>query len=163
MNREQFISLVNGEQEKLRRFLLALCLGDRDEADDIAQEALMKAYLSSSGYQDKGKFTAWLYKIARNTFLDHKKCSRSNQPIDDATLMPDNRFAADRNFKYQDLYSALSTLTETERTPILLFYINGYSVKEIAEITESKPEAVKMRLSRGREHLRQILKDDGER
>ncbi len=163
MSREQFISLVNGEQEKLRRFLLALCLGDKDEADDIAQETLMKAYLSSSGYQDKGKFTAWLYKIAHNTFLDHKRCSRNSQPIDDATMLTDSRFAADRHFKYQDLYSALSTLTDTERTPILLFYIIGYSVKEIAEITESKPEAVKMRLSRGREHLRQILKDNGER
>ena len=69
MDRAQFINLVNGEQEQLRKFLLALCTGKRDEADDIAQEALVKAYLSSSGYQDEGKFTAWLYKIAYNTFV----------------------------------------------------------------------------------------------
>ena len=49
MNREEFIAHIRGEQEQLRRFLLALCLGNRDEADDIAQESLVKAYLSSSG------------------------------------------------------------------------------------------------------------------
>ena len=82
MDRAQFINLVNGEQEQLRKFLLALCTGKRDEADDIAQEALVKAYLSSSGYQDEGKFTAWLYKIAYNTFLDHMKLRRTSAPLD---------------------------------------------------------------------------------
>ena len=76
MNREEFIAHIRGEQEQLRRFLLALCLGNRDEADDIAQESLVKAYLSSSGYRDEGNFTSWLYKIAYRTFLDHKKAGR---------------------------------------------------------------------------------------
>ena len=55
MTREQFIALVKSEQEALRGFLLALCCGKRDDADDIAQETLVKAYLSSSAYRDKGK------------------------------------------------------------------------------------------------------------
>ena len=77
MNREEFIAHIRGEQGHLRRFLLALCLGNRDEADDIAQESLVKAYLSSSGYRDEGNFTSWLYKIAYRTFLDHKKACRA--------------------------------------------------------------------------------------
>lgn len=68
MTREQFIALVKSEQEALRGFLLALCCGKRDDADDIAQETLVKAYLSSSAYRDKGMFRAWLFTIARNTF-----------------------------------------------------------------------------------------------
>ena len=76
MNREEFIKLVSREQESLRRFLLALCCGNREEANDIAQETLVKAYLSVSHYQDEGKFNAWLYKIAHNTFLDRKKVQR---------------------------------------------------------------------------------------
>lgn len=52
MNKEEFISLVKSEQGHLRRFLLALCLGNADEADDIAQEALLKAYLSLDGYTE---------------------------------------------------------------------------------------------------------------
>ncbi len=157
MTREQFTTLIKSEQEQLRRFLLALCLGDKAEADDIAQESLMKAFLSSSGYRDEGKFTAWLYKIAHNTFIDHKRASRPTESIDGTLQIPDNRFAADRKFEYQDLYSALSQLSPLERTPILLYYLKGYSIKEICDIVDSKNETVRMRLSRGREHLRKLL------
>ena len=55
MDRAAFIALAGREQEQLRRFLLALCCGDRTEADDIAQETLVKAYLSSDGYRDEGR------------------------------------------------------------------------------------------------------------
>ena len=56
MTREVFIAHVEREQEALRGFLLALCCGKKDDADDLAQDVLVKAYLSSAGYQDKGKF-----------------------------------------------------------------------------------------------------------
>lgn len=156
MDRAQFINLVNGEQEQLRKFLLALCTGKRDEADDIAQEALVKAYLSSSGYQDEEKFTAWLYKIAYNTFLDHMKLRRTSAPLDACKHLSDGT-TADKNFQYQKLYGALYELPPKERTSILLFYIKGYSVKEISKIVECTEDAVKKQLSRGREHLRQKM------
>ena len=73
MTREVFIAHVEREQEALRGFLLALCCGKKDDADDLAQDALVKAYLSSAGYQDKGKFRSWLFKIAYNTFLNLKQ------------------------------------------------------------------------------------------
>ena len=50
MTREQFIQIIQREQESLRRFLLALCYGNQDEADDIAQDTLVKAYLSPVSY-----------------------------------------------------------------------------------------------------------------
>ena len=55
MTREQFVRMVKGEQEALRRFLLALCLGNKDEADDIAQETLIKAYISLDDYDERGR------------------------------------------------------------------------------------------------------------
>ncbi len=154
MTREQFITLVSGEQERLRRFLLALCLGDKPLADDLAQDTLVKAYLSSATYDDRGQFAAWLHKIAYRTFLDHKKAIRPADTIDERLSLVDGSAASDNAFRYQELYAALATLPPQERTALLLFYMQGYSVKEIATITDSSSDAVKMRLMRGRDHLK---------
>ncbi len=158
MEKEQFIALVSGEQEKLRRFLLALCCGNRDEADDIAQDTLLKAYLSSAGYQEEGKFTAWIYRIAYRTFLDGKKSRRNLNPLSAAETVPDGMHTADSAFRHQELHAALATLPPKERTAILLFYMQGYSVREISLIVDSSEDAVKKQLSRGREQLKLKIK-----
>ena len=156
MTREVFIAHVEREQEALRGFLLALCCGKKDDADDLAQEALVKAYLSLAGYQNKGKFRSWLFKIAYNTFLSHKAGCRTMGSIDEArTLIGGTE--ADSSFEHQDLYLALRTLPPTERSAITLFYLNGYSIKEIATITEATEGAVKQQLSRGRDKLKARL------
>ena len=157
MTREGFIELVECEQEALRSFLLYLCCGNKEEADDIAQDALVKAYLSSAGYQDKGKFRSWLYKIAYNTFLNHKASLRCVESIDEARALISST-NADSEFEHQDLYLALRTLPPKERSAITLFYLNGYSIKEIAAITDTSEDAVKKQLSRGRDRLREQLK-----
>ena len=159
MTREVFITLMEREQEALRGFLLALCCGKKDDADDLAQDALVKAYLSCAGYQDKGKFRSWLFKIAYNTFLNHKASLRCTESIDEArTLVSGN--SADSGFEHQDLYLALRTLPPKERSAITLFYLNGYNIKEIAAITDTSEDAVKKQLSRGRDKLREQLKID---
>ncbi len=157
MNREQFIACVEREQEALRGFLLALCCGNRDEADDLAQDALVKAYLACSGFRDGGKFRSWLFKIAHNTFLSHKRSLQTTESIDEARMLVSSS-AADSDFEHQSLYLALRTLPPKERSAITLFYLNGYSVKEISAITEVSEEAVKQQLSRGRDKLRERLK-----
>ena len=157
MTREVFITHVEREQEALRGFLFALCCGNKDEADDLAQDALVKAYLSCAGYQDKGKFRSWLFKIAYNTFLNHKASQKTTISIDDARVqsLP---LGGDEVGLQQDLYLALRTLPPKERSAITLFYLNGYSVKEIAVITDTSEDAVKKQLSRGRDRLRETLK-----
>ena len=157
MTREGFIELVEREQEALRSFLLYLCCGNKEEADDIAQDALVKAYLSSAGYQEKGRFRSWLFKIAHKTFLNHKASQRYTESIEEArTLISDS--TADASFEHQDLYLALRTLPPKERSAITLFYLNGYNIKEIAAITEASEDAVKKQLSRGRDQLKEKLK-----
>jgi len=143
----------------LRGFLLALCCGRKDDADDLAQDALVKAYLSCAGYQDKGKFRSWLFKIAYNTFLNHKVSLRCTESIDEARTLVSST-TADSEFEHQDLYLALRTLPPKERSAITLFYLNGYNIKEIAMITETSEDAVKKQLSRGRDKLREQLKID---
>ena len=159
MTREEFIAQVECEQEALRGFLLALCCGKKDDADDLAQDALVKAYLSCAGYQDKGRFRSWLFKIAHNTFLNHRASMRTMTSIEEARLVVSNT-SADSAFQHQDLYLALSTLPPKERSSITLFYLSGYSIKEIAAITETSEDAVKKQLSRGRDKLREQLTID---
>ena len=72
MNRELFTHLVRKELPQLRRFLLAACRGNSQEADDIAQEALLKAYEASGTFVDDTGFSKWLYRIACNTLIDHQ-------------------------------------------------------------------------------------------
>ena len=158
MNREQFIACVEREQEALRGFLLALCCGNRDEADDLAQDALVKAYLACSGFRDGGKFRSWLFKIAHNTFLSHRRSQQPPTISIDAVPIEALPQRGSGEGASSDLYLALATLPPKERSAITLFYLNGYSVKEISAITEVSEEAVKQQLSRGRDKLRERLK-----
>lgn len=157
MNRDQFISQVKSQQNALRSYLLALCAGNMAEADDIAQESLVKAYLAMDRYVDSGKFRFWLFRIAYNTFLNHVAARRQYESIEEAAevLAGDS---ADSSFEHQQLYLALATLPPKERSAITLYYLNGYSVKEIAAITEATVDSVKKQMSRGREKLKSKIK-----
>ena len=157
MTRDQFIAQVEREQEALRGFLLALCCGNKSQADDLAQDSLVKAYLSSAGYQEKGRFRSWLFKIAYNTFLNHKASCRTMDTLDEARTLISSQ-SAESSFEHQSLYLALRTLPPKERSAITLYYLNGYEIKEIATITDTSEDAVKKQLSRGRDKLKARLK-----
>ena len=159
MSPERFIDLVRAEQESLRRFLLALCGGDSQEADDIAQDALVRAYVASGSFLGLSKFSTWLFRIAYNCYID--RCRK----IKPETIQPDSPQAldipatdeTDAAFKYQQLYMALDCLPEKEKASIILHYFEDRSIKEIASILEISPGTVKYYLSIGRKHLKDLL------
>lgn len=159
MTREQFISHVESSQKAFRRFLTALCCGDATLADDIAQEALIKAYLSCDGLNSSDKFNAWIYRIGFNTFINHRRSERATAGYDEVRHLA-SASETDSQFRYQALYAALDRLPPRERTSVLLYYMEGYSIKEIANITDTSADAVKQHLSRGRAHLRTFLSND---
>lgn len=156
MERKEFAAKVEATQGALRRFLCGLCCGDSALADDIAQEAYMKAYLSCEDLRDDDKFLSWLYRIAYNAFICHKRTRRTDLPVEEARGV-ESGARADESFRYQALYAALDRLSEKERTAVLLYYMEGYAVKEIAAILDTGEAAVKQQLSRGRQHLREIF------
>ena len=159
MSPERFIDLVRAEQESLRRFLLALCGGDSQEADDIAQDALVRAYVASGSFLGLSKFSTWLFRIAYNCYID--RCRK----IKPETIQPDSPQAldipatdeTDAAFKYQQLHMALDSLPEKEKASIILHYFEDRSIKEIASILEIPPGPVKYYLSIGRNHLKDLL------
>lgn len=159
MSPERFIDLVKVEQESLRRFLLALCKRDSFEADDIAQDALVRAYVASGSFLGLSKFSTWLFRIAYNCYLDRKRrsfpetiTSDSRQALDIPS--PDH---ADASFKYQQLYMALDQLPEKEKAVIILHYFEDKSVKDISAILQIPSGTVKYYLSTGRNHLKSIM------
>lgn len=162
MNRETFTRLVRKELSGLRRFLMAACSGNGDEADDVAQEALMKAYVASATFDDEAGFPAWIYRIACNCLIDRQRRQTTRGIALDINQACDVAAASrtDDAFDYQELYNAIDGLGMSERTVVLLFYMEDRPIKEIATIMNVAEGTVKAYLSRGREHLRKRLKTE---
>lgn len=156
MTREEFTGQVKATQEAFRRFLAALCCGDTQQADDIAQDAYVKAYLSVDSLRDPRKFQSWLYSIGYRLFINHRQSARPHQPLDEAAAIASDQ-VADARFRYEKLYDALAQIPRQRRTAILLFYMHGYSAAEIAEITDTTPGAARQLLARGRHDLETLL------
>lgn len=163
MTKEQFIEQIAQAQEPLRRFLLVLCGGNGVLADDIAQEALLKAYLHFNDFAGRAKFSTWLFSIGYNCFCDSAKkeserrgaeISRDENPLPD---IPDEKCMADRSYEYEPLYQAIDALTVQEKAVVLLFYMEDKPVKTIEQITGMPSGTIRSHLSRARAHLREYL------
>lgn len=161
MNRKEFESQVLELQEPLRRFLRNLCRGDAALADDIAQEAFIKAFLHLDSFNGRSAFSTWLFRIAYNCFCDNNRVAERYSPAVVETLTVAAPEATDAAFEHQALYLALDRLNTKERTALLLFYMEEKSLKEIADITRMPVNTVKAHLSRGRLHVSNHLKTIG--
>ena len=157
MTRERFISEVRACQGRLRRFLASLC-GDAALADDIAQEALVRAYVSSDRFV--GNFKAWLFRIAYNCFIDNlRRVPAPSASMDSPEVLHvADGAASDASFRHEELRRALTRIPEKERTAIVLHYFEDLPVKDIAAIMQIPSGTVKYHLSVGRDHLRQYIR-----
>ena len=163
MTKQQFIEAVSAEQESLRRFLRGLCAGDGFLADDIAQEALLKAYLSFERFEGHSRFSTWLFRIAYNCYYDHiRKSGKEDgwlsleEGSKEAGKVEDGP-AIYTKYEHQQLYMAIRQLTAHEQAIILLFYMEGKTIREIMDIMGMPSGTVRSCLSRGRQHLKQYL------
>ncbi|MGM9748097.1 MAG: RNA polymerase sigma factor [Candidatus Cryptobacteroides sp.] len=169
MTREQFIEAVAREQESLRRFLCNLCGGDSQRADDLAQDALLKAYLAFERFEGRSRFSTWLFRIAYNCFIDSLAHTDNNislegvSPSGDRVLradIVDETAGADRRFEHQRLHLAIGNLPVKEQAVILLFYMEDKSLKDIENITGMPSGTIRSHLSRGRSHLKEYLEKE---
>jgi len=158
MTRERFISEVRACQGSLRRFLASLCGGDASRADDIAQEALVRAYVNSDGFS--GNFKAWLYRIAYNCFIDSTR--RTPLPSMDISSPAAAHISAAESpeaaFRREELQRALALIPEKERTAVILHYFEDMPAKDIAAVMHAPIGSVLYWLSSGRKHLKQHIR-----
>ena len=159
MTEERFIDLVRVEQEPLRRFLLALCGGDSALADDLAQDAITRAYVASGSYLGLSSFRTWLFRIAYNCYVDYSRKKHPELvPIEgkDTLNLPAEE-TSDAAFRFQQINQALERLPEKEKAVIILFYFEDRSIKETASILGIPSGTVKYHLSMGRAHLKKLI------
>lgn len=161
MDKQSFIEQITTMQEPLRRFLLVLTHGDSDLADDLAQEAMLRAYLHCSTFEEQSALTTWIYRIAYNRYLDWQKSYwvQHRDGIDDsesAQALPADD-APDRAFLYEPLYRAIDALPPQEKAVVLLYYMDEKSLREIHAITNLSMGTITSHLFRARKRLKKML------
>ena len=144
----------------LRAFARTLC-GDAAAADDLAQDAVMKAWDARSSYQMGTNMKAWTFMILRNQFYSEKRRSWRQTQLDQeaaertlvATDDPSSPLALD------ELRQALTMLPTEQREALILVGAGGFAYEEAAEICGCAVGTVKSRVSRARRALQGILEE----
>lgn len=152
MKKEQLGQLILASEDTMYRVAKTLLRSDADCADAI-QEAIVKAFSSLHTLRKDSYAKTWLVRIVINECYAIMRKEKRVVSIEDYTPEEMAESAED----YSDLYEAVSRLPKEQRLSVALYYMEGYSVKEIAELMETSESAVKSRLARARARLKQDL------
>ncbi|MBP7779384.1 MAG: sigma-70 family RNA polymerase sigma factor [Acidobacteria bacterium] len=146
-------------------------LTSANEAEDLAQEVLVKAYFALRKYESRARFSTWLYRIKVNHCLNHRRAERrrdGEMALDDAApdaaalrVSPDADQAIDRAADVSRVRAAVAGLPETLRQALVMRELDEMSYDEIALALGVSLSAVKMRILRARQELRTALGADG--
>jgi RNA polymerase sigma factor (sigma-70 family) len=152
-----FGELVRRHQSGVRGLLRQLTRTDIALADDLAQEAFLRAYKHIRSFRGEAKFSTWLYRIAYNCFREEARRRKELVGIDEAQWQSElDPQTTDPGLRH-DLMHALSLLPLHERTAVLLCCQNGLSHEEAARVLEIPLGTVKTNVLRGREKLKRAL------
>ena len=165
-NKNAFEKLVRKYQSPLRRFFLNLTAGDTDESDDLAQETFIKAYLHLSSFKGTAKFSTWLFRIGYNVFYDSvrsKKIKVSLDESDEENQIIQEEISESSNTidMSMDLQKAMKVLREEEKTAVILFYMEGCTHPQVADIMDCPVGTVKSYILRGKAKLHTHFKNSG--
>jgi len=167
-----FDVLVQRHKVRLYNYLLRL-LRDPTEAEEVAQEALVRAYVHADKYRNIAKFSTWLYTIATNLVRNRIRKIKSSprflslhwgrgedeeeEPID----LPDSGDLPDRVLEKGEMQAivarGIEKIPTRYREAFVLREVNQFSYEEIAAITGLKLGTVRSRINRGRGHFRDIM------
>ena len=136
--------------------------GNRDLADDLVQESLMKAWAARQRFQAGTNMRAWTFIILRNLFLSQMRRARFKGEWDD--VVADRILSApasqDRHVELADMQRALLHLPQPQREALILVGAGGFAYEEAAEICGVAVGTIKSRVARGRMALETIMNDN---
>ena len=166
-----FEQLMAAHENKMYAVALRMC-GNREDAQDCLQEAMIRVFRAISGFKGQSSFSTWVYRITMNSCLDELR-RRKTRTATSLDAMLENGFAPSdegdtpeqsslRSEQRRVLERAIAELPEDMRSAIVLRDIQGCSYDEIAQTLNANVGTIKSRISRGREKLRAALLEQPE-
>jgi RNA polymerase sigma-70 factor, ECF subfamily len=152
-----FTRLLKPLADRLLRYAYTLT-HNREDAEDIAGEAILRAYEQFETLREEAAFKSWLFTIARRVFMQRLERGKRFVALDmDAHDRPTTAASPAAHTEARLLYEALEHLAPEQRETVALFELVGLSLEEIRAVQGGSLSGVKSRLVRGREKLAQIL------
>lgn len=157
MNESRFTALAEKYMDMVYRIALN-ALGSVADAEDVTQNVMVRLYRADPDFESEEHAKRWLVRVAVNESkrlvgLPWKKREASFEEVLNAA-------SVEADGLQKDLVRKIAQLQPKYRVPMYLYYFEGYSIKEIAELTGSKTSTLQTRLARGREKLRAVLEEE---
>ncbi len=154
--RQQLVSVI----PHLRAFARSLCK-DPTQADDLAQEALAKAWKARASFEPGTSLKAWTFMILRNQFYSEKRRSWRSTPLD--AEVAENTLVANDNptapMELLELRAALNKLPDDQREALILVGAGGMAYEEAAQVCQVAVGTIKSRVSRARKALEVLMSE----
>jgi RNA polymerase sigma-70 factor (ECF subfamily) len=158
---EAFSMLVERYYDHYVRFAVHL-VGNREDAEEVVQDTFLRAYRALGRYEERERFGAWMLRILVNrartvSAMGRRREKLFPEQIDETLPEAAEAHPAERAALREEVSRALAQLGPDQREAFLLHYVEGLSYEEMAGITGSGVSALKMRVKRSCERLREIL------
>jgi RNA polymerase sigma-70 factor (ECF subfamily) len=159
---ERFSSFVAAHRSRALRLAWRLTGGDSDAAEDVAQDAFVKAYRHLDQFRGDAKLETWFYRILVRQAANHRRWravrDRWSGLFPDDAPDPSPRGPGDPSLRSR-IAAALDALTHRQREAFVLVHMEGFSVREAAQMSRLAQGTVKSHLHRALVHLREQLGD----
>jgi len=165
-DKKAFCELISMHRTKLRSFAVNIAGGNTALADDILQEALIKAYQSITRYTISGSFTTWLWRIIKNELINHFRSPATKLAVLCESETPEKQVFIDKNntedFLIQkdirsEVHFLISNLPQKLKVAVILVDIDETNYEDAAKILEISLSALKSRVFKGRRKLAELI------
>lgn len=156
MNESRFTALAERNMDMVYRIALN-AVGSAADAEDVTQNVMVRLYRADPDFESEEHAKRWLIRVAIN---ESKRFMGLPWKKREASLEEVLNASAESDGLQRGLLREVAGLPPKYRVPMYLYYYEGYSVKEIAELTGRKVSTLQTRLARGREKLREVLEEE---